>query len=81
MPERSRGQEWSDYQLLVLAELERSDERHNRADDRLNKLDVEIAKLDTKAALIAAIAGILTSAIVTGLAGLIFQLFKQAPKP
>ena len=67
------GNNWAEYQHLVLAELERLDESINKLNDKMSTMSEEIQVLKFKAGLWGALAGMVPVLISLGL----YVLFKK----
>lgn len=63
VPDQWQGNGWTQYQKLVLAELERHSEQLDRLSKQITHLDIELAMLKVKAGAWGLIGGLIPVAI------------------
>lgn len=71
-PQKSSGNNWSEYQKLVLAELERHGSLISEVDEKISDLRVEIAMLKVKSGVWGAAAGLISVMVF-----LLYQLLSK----
>ena len=72
-PPKKEGNNWSEYQKLVLAELERHGSLISEIDEKIGNLRVEIAMLKVKSGIWGAAAG-----LVSVMVFLLYQLLSKS---
>ena len=72
-------QDWNTYRRLVLNELERLNENQKEVINRLTDLDRSVLMLQAKASMWGAVAGIMSSIIVSVIAALIARALGASP--
>lgn len=67
MPDEPNGNDFREYRRLIIAGLERANERLDKVDERLTRIEKDITMLTVKISLYGAGAGTIAAAIVTAL--------------